>query len=331
MMDGEKANDGERRWVEDVDIVSAPVMDLSRLNLPPPERDLLVQDIGKACKQFGLFQAINHGICPSTIENSLCSASAFFDLPTEEKIVFASNDVQKPVRYEARLSDGIDGVDVYRLLLKHYAHPLELWMKLWPSKPSDYREKMGKYAEEVRTLALKLIRIIMESLGLDPSYMQDRFEDGTQVLAVNRYPESPRPGLILGLPPHSDYGCITVLLQGCRGLQVLDPNDHQWKWVQTLPGSLAVHVGDHLEVLTNGRYKSVPHRVILSPERERISIASFHSFAMDDKIEVVEHLVDEQNPRAYIASSVREFLDFTSRNGISSTGSYIDSLKIPNK
>lgn len=103
-----------------------------------------------------------------------------------------------------------------------------------------------------------------------------------QIMATNFYPRSSEPDIAVGLDSHSDPGFITILLQSCDGLQV--KNRGVWKIVEQVPNTLHVHIGDHLEVLSNGRYKSVIHRAILNSEQKRISIASIHNLSMEDKV-----------------------------------------------
>lgn len=101
---------------------------------------------------------------------------------------------------------------------------------------------------------------ILESLGLkmeettrDDDVMNGKegsikFEEGSQLLAVNCYPSCPEPELTLGVLPHSDYGLLTLLLQDAEveGLQI----QHEGRWVTVKPllNSFVVNVGDHLEV-----------------------------------------------------------------------------------
>lgn len=191
------------------------------------------------------------------------------------------------------------------------------------------REKMGKYCKASRKLATELTEAITESLGLCPNYLTPKMEDGVQVMAVNCYPPCPDPNSALGLPPHSDYSCLTICHQDSPGLQILDPQDNTWKLVSDVSGALLVHIGDHLEVLSNGKYKSVLHRVVLNRERVRISIASLHSLGMDVKMKTAEELVSETNPRGYKESSFRDFLDFLVATDISTgENSFITTLKI---
>lgn len=185
-----------------------------------------------------------------------------------------------------------------------------------------FRENMGKYCNEVRKLALELTGAITESLGLSKKYLGNKMDEGMQVMAVNCYPPCPEPGLALGLPPHSDYSCLTIVLQNTPGLEILGTEDGAWRTVPEIHGALQVHIGDHFEVMSNARYKSVVHRATLNSEKTRISLASLHSLGMDEKMEVAKELVDEQHPKGYNESSFKDFLNFLSRNDISERNSF---------
>ncbi|KAF5456217.1 hypothetical protein F2P56_025722 [Juglans regia] len=241
---------------------------------------------------------------------------------------FMSNDVRKPVRYATTLKDGIDKVQFWRDLLKHYANPLEDWIDAWPANPPSYREKMGNYSTEVRKLGLDLMGAITEGLGLGSTYLSDKMDKGMQVMAVNCYPPCPEPDISLGLPPHSNYSCLTIVLQSSRGLEIMDKDDGEWGAVEQLQGALQVHAGDHLEVLSNGFYKSVVHRASLNPDRTRISIVSLQSLGMDELMKPAKELVDERHPKGYKESSFRDVLDFLSKNDIGEGKSFINTLKM---
>ncbi|XP_051121380.1 flavanone 3-dioxygenase 3-like [Andrographis paniculata] len=305
--------------------VEFPLVDLAGMN-DPARRKTLVEEIGSACFRNGFFHVVNHGISQAAMDGALAAASAFFDLPTKCKSPFMSNDVHKPVRYCTSLKDGIDTVQYWRAFLKHYAHPLDRWIEMWPLQPPDYREKMGGYVEAMQKLAETITELITESLGLGPKYLTAKLDEGMQVVTVNCYPACPQPELALGLPLHSDYGCVTIVLQDSPGLQILDrDDDDSWRVVPSIPGALHVQVGDQIEVLSNGRYKSVLHRVAVNHEKTRISIAGLHGLRMDVKMEAAAEMVDGDRPNGYNASSFRDFLDFIAENDIAQGRRFMDN------
>lgn len=187
---------------------------------------------------------------------------------------------------------------------------------------------MGQYTKEVRKVSLEIMEAITESLGLSPTYLSSKMAEGVQVVAVNCYPPCPQPEVALGLPPHTDYSCITTVLQSSQGLEIMDMADGKWKLVPKVDGTLQVHVGDHVEVLSNGLYKGVVHRAIVNSENTRISITSLHSLGMDEKMKPAEELVNEQNPKKYKGSSFNDFLKFLSSNDLAEGKSFLNTLKI---
>ncbi len=56
----------------------------------------LVEQVGKACEEWGFFQVINHGISLSLLEEVETNALNFFALPLEEKSKVGGTKTQKP-------------------------------------------------------------------------------------------------------------------------------------------------------------------------------------------------------------------------------------------
>ncbi|TKY65256.1 2'-deoxymugineic-acid 2'-dioxygenase [Spatholobus suberectus] len=306
-----------------------PIIDLSTLR----DQSLIsrtINEIRMACKEVGFFQVINHGIDQLVMDEALEVATEFFNLPNDEKMRLFSEDVHKPVRYGTSLNQARDEVCCWRDFIKHYSHPISDWIHMWPSNPSNYRKKMGKYVEAVQVLQNQLLEIIFQSLGLNRSYLHEEINGGSQTLAVNCYPACPQPGLTLGIHTHSDYGSdygsITVLLQTRSGLEIKDKN-HNWVPVPFVEGALVVQLGDQMEVMSNGQYKSVIHRATVNGDEKRFSIVSLHSFAMDRKMGPALELVDDQHPKSYKEFCFREFLDFISSYDIAK-GRFLDTLKM---
>lgn len=228
-----------------------------------------------------------------------------------------SNDMQAPVRLGTSFNQNKDGIFCWRDFLKLSCHSLtsEI-LSLWPSSPVDLREATSNYSKQTKFLYQLLIGAILESLGIvndenNDSQNLKEFEDGSQLLVFNCYPSCPEPDLTLGMPPHSDYGLLTLLLQDeVKGLQI----QHQGKWltVEPIPNSFVVNVGDHLEIFSNGRYKSVLHRVLVNSSKSRISVASLHSLPYSSKIQPSPKLINESNPKLYKDTDFATFLEYIS-------------------
>ncbi|KAK9095134.1 hypothetical protein Scep_026603 [Stephania cephalantha] len=124
---------------QSMEMAVIPIIDISGLGKSSHDRSLVVKEIENACQNIGCFQIANHGIDPKAMSKVIAAASDFFNLPMKEKREFMSNDVNKPVRYGTSIKDGVDGVQYWRVFLKHYAHPLEEWIASWPKNPPNYR------------------------------------------------------------------------------------------------------------------------------------------------------------------------------------------------
>ena len=66
-----------------------------------------------------------------------------------------------------------------------------------------------------------------------------------------------------------------------------------------MPHALVINLGDSLEVLTNGRYKSVEHRAVTSGEQDRLSIVTFYAPAYDVELGPLPELVADGEPCRY--------------------------------
>ncbi|CAN6171986.1 unnamed protein product [Urochloa humidicola] len=297
-----------------------PVIDLARLRAAPPgsaDRAALLAELDAACRDYGFFQVVGHGIDHAAGGGAamLDVARRFFELPFEERARHMSPDIRAAVRYGTSFNQLNDGVLCWRDFLKLLCDDLNAVVPTWPDAPGDLREVVSAYARSCRRLFRELMEAALEALGIGGPAAGEVLADcdaGSQMLMVNCFPACPEPDLTLGMPPHSDYGFLTVLLQDqVNGLEVRHADS--WVLVDPLPGALVVNVGDHFEMYSNGRYKSILHRVRVNSARSRISVASLHSLPPARVIGPAPELVDDdKNPRRYMDTDFATFLDYLS-------------------
>ncbi|KAH7537035.1 hypothetical protein FEM48_Zijuj03G0049600 [Ziziphus jujuba var. spinosa] len=280
--------------------INLPIIDFAQLQ--GTNRSQTIVSLAKACQEYGFFQLINHGIEVDCIDGIRDVSKKFFELPYEERSKYMSRDMHSPVR-----------------------------------------QAVANFSMNTKSLYLKLMEAMLESLGLiettanginngkesssSSSSCTMEFEDGSQLIVMNCYPSCPEPELTLGIPPHSDYGFLTLLLQDqqVQGLQI----QHQQEWVnvEPLPNSFIVNVGDHLEIFSNGRYKSVLHRVVVNSYKSRISVASLHSLPFDAVVRPSPKLIDISNPRRYKDTDFSNFLHYIASRE-HNTKNFLDSRKL---
>ncbi|KAL9268707.1 Oxoglutarate-dependent flavonoid 7-O-demethylase 1-like protein [Drosera capensis] len=303
-----------------------PVIDLARLASFDTKNSEL-EKLDLACKEWGFFHVINHGVSLSLVEDMKNRIVEFFELPLEEKNkykqlpgelqgfgqLFVVSDDQK-----------LDWGDMM------YVVPFPKYMgsRLLEKLPREFRETVEGYSEAVRELAMKLLSIMADALKIDPRYMMDLFEEGRQDMRIGYYPPCPLPDLVMGLAPHSDIGALTILLQvnEVAGLQV--KKDGKWILVNPIPDAFIVNIGDVLEVVTNGTYKSIEHRAIINSTKERLSLALFHSMKVDGIVGPAPFLVTPESPAIFGQISIVDlFKRFLGKK--LSGKSLIDELRLP--
>ncbi|XP_057489282.1 protein SRG1-like [Actinidia eriantha] len=286
-----------------------PVVDLSKV--VQGSRDEFHREISNlavSCEEWGFFQVINHGIRLDLLESIEKVATDFFMLPLEEKQKYpmAPGTVQGYGQAFVFSEDQkLDWCNMFALGVEPHFIKIP---KLWPKKPLNFSETVEEYSREIRALCQKLLSFIAMSLGLNKDIFEDMFGVAVQAVRMNYYPPCPRPDLVLGLSPHSDGSALTVLQQGkgsSVGLQIL--KDNTWVPVQPVPNALVINIGDTIEVLTNGRYKSVEHRAVTHKDKDRLSIVTFYAPSYEVELGPIPQLVNENSPCKYRRYSHGEY------------------------
>ncbi|PHT90137.1 Thebaine 6-O-demethylase [Capsicum annuum] len=309
-----------------------PVIDMKELlEIGDGQDDAELERLHLACKEWGFFQVVNHGVSSSLIEKVKSEIKAFFDLPMEEKKKFEQQEGDLEGYGQAFVvseEQKLDWADMlYMITLPtHLRKP-----HLFPNLPLSFRDVLEQYSAELNELAMKIMHKMAKALGMKAEDMNVLFEeDGTQMMRMNYYPPCPQPELVMGLSPHSDPVALTILLQvnEVEGLQI--KNGGAWVPVSYLPDAFVVNVGDILEIVTNGIYKSIEHRAMVSKERERMSIATLLSPKLDGDLGPAPSLLTAQTPAQFRRIGVVDyFKGFFSRELVGK--SYIDTIRIGNR
>ncbi|KAK7319167.1 hypothetical protein RJT34_03885 [Clitoria ternatea] len=190
--------------------------------------------------------------------------------------------------------------------------------------------KTKMYSVELKNLAIKVIELMAKALAIDPNEMTEIFIEGTQTMRINYYPPCPQPERVIGLKSHSDVGGLTILLQAndVQGLQIR--KDGLWIPVLPLPNAFIINIGDMLEIMTNGIYRSIEHRAIVNSEMERISIATFYGPDLKAILAPAPSFVTLERPAQFKSVSVEDhFKGYFSQELRGKL--YLDEVKIQNK
>ncbi|KVI10847.1 protein SRG1-like [Cynara cardunculus var. scolymus] len=263
--------------------VTPPVIDLAKLQ-GDATRESELRRLAEAVKEWGTFLIKNHGLEDMVLSDAKNVVRGFFGLSFEEKKAnvgsYKSVDNmgygKSFVKSEDQLLDWTD-----RLTMK--AAPVDEatnGLMIWPKKPANFRQAIETYVEKSRKVLDGLLQDLAASLSLDENAFLQYFEpkQSEVKVRVNYYPPCPRPDLAIGIMPHSDASGLTLLLEfgATSGLQVL--KDNLWTTLQwPEDNSLLVNIGDLVEIISNGVFKSPWHRVRTQLDVERFSLAYFYN------------------------------------------------------
>src|SRR5689334_7553729 len=161
---------------------------------------------------------------------------------------------------------------------------------LFPARPSAFAGAVLAYLDAMTALASSLMRAIATALGVDPAWYDETITDDPVILfRIFHYPPLPAGDNAWSVGEHTDYGLLTILMQDdTGGLQVRGPSG--WVDVAPEPDAFVCNIGDMLERMTRGQYRSTPHRVRNTSDRDRYSFPFFFDPGWDARVQPIPNL-----------------------------------------
>ncbi|GLJ48190.1 hypothetical protein SUGI_1017660 [Cryptomeria japonica] len=287
-----------------------PLIDMSKLDASPDLLQQTVAEIGSAAQEWGIFQVVNHGVSDDLIRRLQTVGKEFFDLPQEEKETYANNAEEGNLEgYGTKLAQNIEGklgwTDYYFHLLWP---PSRRNFNTWPRRPSSYREVCEEYGGEIVDVVDKLLSALSINLGLQECSLKEAIggENMEMEMKINYYPPCPQPDLALGVVPHTDMSALTLLVSNqVPGLQV--HKDSNWVAVDYVPNAIIVHIGDTLQILSNGKYKNVFHRSVVSKDKVRMSWPVFCNPPGNKVLAPMKESLDDHSPALFAAKTFADY------------------------
>ena len=301
-----------------------PIIDIAPLVAGTEGRYTVAEQIGRACRDSGFFYIVGHGV-DERLQVQLVELSRRFfaqDLDTKMAISMARGGRAWrgyfPVGGELTsgqpdLKEGIYfGAELPR------DHPLVEagtpmhGPNLFPESPSELRRTVLDYMSAMTTLGHQLMAGLALSLGLEESYFAERYTADPLILfRIFNYPAASQGDeSAWGVGEHTDYGVLTILRQDeSGGLQV---RSHA-RWVDAPPvaDAFVCNIGDMLDRMTGGLYRSTPHRVRNRSGRDRLSFPFFFDPNFAAEVRPIElsgtPVLDDDKDRRWDGASVHQF------------------------
>ncbi len=307
-------------------MAAVPLIDISPLWEDGPGAEQVGRSLDEACREVGFFYITGHGVDPALVDRLQRLARSFFARPEAEKAESAMAKAGAAWRgwfpLGGELTSGRPdekegiyfGTDLPGEHPRVRAGTPMHGRNLYPKEPADLRDAVEAYMGELGKLGQTVLSGLARGLGLEPTWFNRHLTGDPLVLfRIFRYPPVPQTAAAADPPwsvgEHTDYGLLTILAQDDRGgLQV--KTGEGWVDATPRPGTFVCNLGDMLERLTGGRYRSTLHRVRNTSGGDRLSSPFFLDPTWDATVEplpIVERPTEDDAARRWDHLSVHGY------------------------
>ncbi|OMP04937.1 Oxoglutarate/iron-dependent dioxygenase [Corchorus olitorius] len=246
----------------------------------PAIRTKIVDSIRDAAQTWGMFRMVNHGVPVSIMENMLDGVRRFHEQPLEAKKAWYSRQERGQRIFDRNTNVKVAAWrDTVACEFPHGVIDEEII-------PEICREATSEYLKCILKVKQTLCELLAEALGLRRDYLASFEGMKGFLIACHYFPACPEPEKTLGTSRHTDGSVLTLLLESNI---------------------------DGLQVLSNDKFKSVPHRVLARSMGPRISAACFFAPTLayrNEPITPAEELVSEESPPIYKGFSINRYIPF---------------------
>ncbi|XP_028794861.1 feruloyl CoA ortho-hydroxylase 1-like [Neltuma alba] len=250
---------------------SIPIIDMANWEHPD-----VADAICDAAEKWGFFQVVNHGVPLQVLQNVQAATYRFFELPPHEKIKYSkeyspSNNVRYGSSFSPEKEKALEWKDYISLFFVSEDEVATTW-------PPACRDETLEYMKKTETVIKRLLKVLMKRLNVkEIDETKESLLMGSKRINLNYYPICPNPDLAVAIGRHSDVSTLTILFQDKTGGLYVRANDGSKLWIHMPPvsGALVINIGDALQIMSNGRYKSVEHRVTANGGKVRVSVPIF--------------------------------------------------------
>lgn len=291
---------------EDIHYVDLDAIDLGKYKEgSSPEavasRQALAKQLDKSLRTYGFFFLVNHGIDPATFERIDSINQALHSIDESQKLAHRSGgltsdeDVNsvgaergpgfKPRRYWGMANGVRDNIEFFNFV--NIVQDSELQNEARPELARVYTNEVANYFRYIHHNVLRRLTTLCDIvLELPEGTIYDRYFKvvqgdinasgggfGRLMVYYGQDDESNKLTEDTWLRGHSDSDGFTFIAsQPMVSLQIRDYKTKKWGYVNHVPNALVVNIGDAVEFITGGYFRSTIHRVVNPPESQQNGI-----------------------------------------------------------
>ncbi|KAI8055788.1 hypothetical protein BDF22DRAFT_672224 [Syncephalis plumigaleata] len=282
------------------------------------ERLDIAKQIDDACRNYGFFHLINHGLSREQYDGIHAIAQRFFAQSEEDKQQHAVEGAFRGYmrRVNSKHGNHENSYETFSFYpsVQHFVNgkPTTAYEQidanadiLGPQNrflDPEIKQAMLTYRAELIDIAVQLVKAIAMVHHGDITQF-DWMREAFCGIRFSCYPTLDSKIVDEGgysLSAHSDFGFLTLLNQdpNVSALEVFDDQAREWYKVDPIPYSLVINVGDMARLWSNGTYKAAVHRVIHLGNEMRYSIPLFYEPRFDAIMEPFPAFVNSTNHKS---------------------------------
>ncbi|KAI1074639.1 Clavaminate synthase-like protein [Whalleya microplaca] len=289
-------------------------------------RDAVIESVRNACHTYGFFNLVGHGIPQDVLHEAFKLNKMFFALSEDEKMEVCINKsvgrsfrgYEPPgiqIHHEGLLPDTKETFMIGREVPEDDPDcgSFSTGPNLWPSSlPKDkFQDRIMAYHSNILGLVKHILDIL--ALGLPgewkcpPNVFNSLLDKPSIPMRFLHYaPVQTQDSRQFGVADHTDFGCVSILLQepGTTGLEVYYPPSDSWVPVPVVDDGFVINMGDMMQKYTGGYYRSARHRVLTNRDKHRHSIAFF----LNGNLKLKAKALDGSGAETIVGEHIRQRL-----------------------
>ncbi len=282
-----------------------PVIDFSCYDERDPQSlQFLANEIDGVLADIGFMSVTNLGLDWSLVEEIFDQSRRYFSAGLDFKRRSAYLSAEENFGYQGICEENLDPsqpADIKESFTMRNIVQMAIEADRWPD--DSFRRCAVHFFDQSLQAAYRMQRVLATALQQQRDFFV-KYHNGENVtLRLLHYPAWDKQRVAtgqLGAGAHTDYGLITLLFQDAAGGLQVQTKSSEWINVDYVPKAIVINCGDLLELWTNGRYRSTPHRV--QPKisgQERFSMALFVDPDTETPVQVLDSCISADKPARF--------------------------------
>ena len=243
-----------------------------------------IAELKLALTTHGFFTITDHGIADDVLQSSYRLSKEFFLLSDAIKNTYAHPEKAGARGYTPFGKETAVGETTPDLKefwhhgpLVDNTYDLRIHKNIEVDEVNQFNITFDKLFNELNNLAINVLSCIGITIGLNKDYFYPWVNKGNSLLRMIHYPPTNNTN-IYRAREHADINLITLLIGAQeKGLEVKN-KDNTWIKITADKNDIVCNIGDMLQLVTEGKLKSTPHRVVKYKDEEAKSRYSIPFF-----------------------------------------------------